>query len=475
MKGFLLEKTPKIYHYKHNWNEIVFETMLGFPTTSYISGYSKYPWDLRKIYYLKLLKSAESLLSFTFLNEDLMDYVFEIPNKSYYPTLFKDIDIDEIDRLLIFKDYRNSINQNLSPYIVKECAQLSNPLYATYGGYSIYPSSFMSGFSRPTYFASSEEKLEETIDSVSSFSNTTGEITNLPEGVLSGYFANSMQENVSFSPIDSSALTRNLALHEVIISSGLAKRLFNDENIIGRKLYLTFNISDITLSNGKTKKEFISTELLVKGTIDENKPIIYQRSEWSVLFFQVKLGVSIFSLGIYSISYSVKNKNQMNESIERGNKLFSEFVFYNPMNDFNLGVDEICRFIQIALLIFSLVSVIVSILLLSTCSYLHVIENKKDIGLARCLGIPKLEASKFIFAHSFLSSFISFSLSSIELFIFTLFSMFTISKMLGSSTVFSFNPLSLLAMFGLTFIISLFSSIIFASKITKMDPISSIT
>lgn len=474
VKGFLLEKDPKIYHSKHNWNETVFEKLLGFPNTHYISGYSKYPWDLRKIYYLKLNKPSESLLTYAFLNEELMDYIFEIPDKSYYPTLFKDYEIDEIDRLFIFKDYRNMINQNLSPYIKKECYHLTNPIYASYGGYSIYPSAFMSGFSKPTYFSSDEEKLEETIDSVSSFSSADGEVSNLTDGVISGYFANSMQDNVMFSPLDNNKITSKLALHEVLISKGMAKALFNNNDPINKKIYLTFNKYDIPLSNGKIKREFITTSLIVKGVIDENKNYIYHRSDWSVLFFQNKLGVSIFSLGIYSISYQVNNKEYIDESINRGNKLFSEYEFYNPMTDFNLGVDEICNFIQVALLIFSSVSVIVSILLLSTCSYLHVIENKKDIGLARCLGIPKLEASKFIFAHSFLSSFISFTLSSIELLGFTIFSMFTISKMLGSSSVFSFNPLSLLAMFGITFIVAFISSSIFAHKITKMDPISSI-
>ena len=474
VKGFLLEKIPKIYHSKHNWNEIVFENLLGFPNTNFISGYSKYPWDLRKIYYLKLSKPSESLLTYAFYSEELMDYIFEIPDKSYYPNLFRDVEINDIDRLLVFKDYRNQINQNISPYIIKECSYLSDPIFASYGGYSIYPSAFMSGFAKPTYFATSEEKLDDTIDSLSSFSDITSDVDNLPEGVISGYFANSMQENVMFLPIDNSRLTKNLTLHEVIISEGLAKILFEDKEAINNKIYLTFNKSEIALSNNKVKREFASTSLIVKGVVPGNKYYIHHRSEWSVLFFQCHLGVSIFSLGIYSISYSVDGKDNIEMAIDRGNRLFNEFGFYNPMNDFNLGVDEICNFIQIALLIFSFVSIVVSILLLSTCSYLHVIENKKDIGLARCIGIPKLEATKFIFAHSFISSFLSFTLSSIELLIFTFFSMYTISKMLNSSSVFTFNPLSLLVMFGITFIIALISSGLFSIKITKMDPISSI-
>ena len=54
---------------------------------------------------------------------------------------------------------RNGINVNISKYILSECPHLSRPIYATYGGYSIYPSAFLSGFAKPTYFSSSSELL----------------------------------------------------------------------------------------------------------------------------------------------------------------------------------------------------------------------------------------------------------------------------------------------------------------------------
>ncbi|MBR0294798.1 MAG: ATP-binding cassette domain-containing protein [Bacilli bacterium] len=474
VKGYILEKESKIYHSKHDWNETVFERMLELPPSNYISGYYRYPWEVRKIYYLKTFGNTERFLEKTFANPDFYEYIFEIANQTYYPNLFKNTPIDEIDRLLIFKDYRNGIDVNLSPYILNECKHLSNPIYATYGGYAIYPSAFLSGFARPTYFSSSLDVLDDAIDSLSSFASDINQIEKLPNGVYGGYFANPSGDNIIFSPWDNDKNTKDLKLHEVIISQGLAKALFKTVNPINQEIYLTFNIRDVPLSNDRVRREFNNTVLVVKGVSNENKFAIHHRSEWGVLFFQCKLGVSIFSLSVYSISYEVDDKSNLSSSIEHGNKHFSELEFYNPMEDFNLGVDEVCHFIEIALLIFSLVSVIVSIMLLSTCAYLHVIENKKDIGLARCLGLPKLEASKFIFTYTFVTSLISFVLSSVELLGFTFFSMYTISNVLGSSSVFTFNPLSLLMMFGLTFFVALFSSVIFSYKITKMNPLESI-
>ena len=473
VKGFFLEKECNIYHSYHDFNEYVFERLLSFSPTNYISGFSKYPWDLRKIYYLKMKgKNCDDFLKASFNDIELYGYIFEIANKTYYPKLYKKIEIQDVDRLLIFLDYRNGINLNITPYIERICNHLSSPIFATYGGYSIYPSSFMSGFSRPTYFSSDIEKLDEAVEVIEDI-NDTNKIDELPKGVLSGYFANVNQNNVSYIPLIDKEVEK-LDIHEVVISKGMAKDLFDVEEVINKKIYLTFNIRDTSISPTKIKKEYVNAELTIKGVSDENKYIIHQNPNWAILFFQCRLGVSIFSLSTYAISYMVDAKKNMNDSISVGNKNFSELEFYNPMSDFNLGVDEICHFIEIALLIFSIISIIVSILLLSTCAYLHVIENKKDIGLARCLGLPKRESIKFIFSYSLITGLISFTLSSIELIGFTFFSMYTISNILGSSTIFTFNPLSILLMFSITFFVSMFSSAIFSRKITKMNPLESI-
>ena len=473
VKGFILEKENHIYHSDHLWNKYVYEDLLNFPPTNYISGFSKYPWDLRKIHYLKMYeRNCDSFLVNAFNNIDLYGYVFEIANKTYYEKLLKNKEVNDTNRLLVFLDYREGIDTKITPYIESACPHLSNPIYSSYGGYSIYPSSFMSGFSKPTYFSYSEEKIDEAI-SIVGHSDEIGKIDALPDGVLTGYFANNDLENVSYLPLNS-YITNGLNIDDVIISKGMAENIFHTQEVVGQEICLTFNSREIPVSENKTRKEYINTYLTIKGISNENKNIIHHRSDWSILFFQCRLGVSIFSLSPFSISFMVDHKKNMESSIAMGNKLFGDLDFYNPMSDFNLGVDEICGFIQIALLIFSIVSIVVSILLLSTCSYLHVIENKKDIGLARCLGFNKKEAAKFVFSYSLLTASISFFLSSIELVGFTIFSMFAISEILGSNAIFTFNPLAILLMFAITFIVAILSSAIFSQKITKMNPLEAI-
>ena len=153
---------------------------------------------------------------------------------------------------------------------------------------------------------------------------------------------------------------------------------------------------------------------------------------------------------------------------------FPDYEFSNPMSEINKSVNQVCGYIEIALMCFSVISVVISTLLLSICNYLYILENKKDIGLVRCLGIPKKEAKKFVVTHSVIMCFVSFILSSIELLLISLFISSEIAKNMGNSFQFSFNYLSLLYMFLLAFVISLSSSLIISSKLNRLDPLTAL-
>ena len=113
-------------------------------------------------------------------------------------------------------------------------------------------------------------------------------------------------------------------------------------------------------------------------------------------------------------------------------------------------------------------------MLLSICNYLYVFENRKDIGLVRCIGVTKQEAKKFVLTHSMMMCLVSFILSSFELLLISLIISKELSRQMGNSFSFSFEPMALVYMFGLAFAISLISSLLIARKINKLDPISAL-
>jgi ABC-type antimicrobial peptide transport system permease subunit len=117
----------------------------------------------------------------------------------------------------------------------------------------------------------------------------------------------------------------------------------------------------------------------------------------------------------------------------------------------------------------SIASVVIASLILFICNYLHFMEIKKDIGLVRCLGVKEKESRKFVFMHSFIMTGISFILSSVELIVISIFLSKALSESLFIDSVFVFNPLSLVYMFGVAFLISIVSSLFISRKISKLD------
>ena len=142
------------------------------------------------------------------------------------------------------------------------------------------------------------------------------------------------------------------------------------------------------------------------------------------------------------------------------------------MSSVTKSVSEVCKYIEVALICFSTIAVVISVLLLTICNYLYVLESRKEIGLVRCLGVNKRESKKLVIAHSVISTFVSFFLSCLELILISFLIGFETSHQLGGNSIFSFNPWSVVYMFLLAFGISLLSSVFVSNQINKLDPIS---
>ena len=170
---------------------------------------------------------------------------------------------------------------------------------------------------------------------------------------------------------------------------------------------------------------------------------------------------------------SIATKN-MEKTIKTLSKAFPDYVIMNPLADINESIDTVCSYIEIALACFSIIAIFISIMLLTISNYLHVLESKKEIGLARCIGVDKKEAKKFLYAHSGLMCFSSFFLSSIELIVISFAISYIVGNEFGGGFTFSFNPLALLLMLVLALTISVFSSAIMAGVISKIPPLEAL-
>ena len=227
-------------------------------------------------------------------------------------------------------------------------------------------------------------------------------------------------------------------------------------------------------SDGEIIRHFKSLELKVVGVVNSEKNLIFHDSSWTINFFQIMLGISAFDLGVNAMMLDVTNSKQIDKTINDLKRAFPEYEILEPMSEVNKSVNQVCSYLEIALMCFSIISIIISTLLLSICNYLYILENKKDIGLVRCVGINKLEAGKFAITHSVLMCLVSFAMSSIELFIMSFIINGEMAKQMGNSFSYIFNPLSLLYMFLLSLFVSIASSVFISFKLNKLNPIEAL-
>lgn len=467
LKGFVLDNEPKIYHSNHKWNEYMFEQSMGFPTTDVFSEETFYPWTMKKCPYFYCKDNIDSFLTFSNTNKDFDNYVLEIANKKHFPLLYKNMDVKDRRRVLLFTNNISSIPLSYVPYFENHDSNITYPLIGNSKGFVVYGSSLMMGFSDNTYLAYDITKIEDAIDIETNMSLTEDQHIEYPEGILQGHFAKSVLNGLSFSVCPSTLLRGEMpkTLDEIVISKSVSN-LFNGD-VLNKKIYLSFPYETIQNSEGKILKEYKTVPLFVVGIVDSDDNLIYHNYTWPVSFFQSRIGLSMFDLKTQSISFSVKDSSKLNESILKLSKAFPQYDIINPLQDINDSVDELSNYVAIVSLMFSLFASITSILLLSICSYLHVFETRKEIGLARCIGINKKEANKFVYGHSTTLAGISFLLSSAEL---TIVSIVVSLEMTGKISL-ALSALPYLAMFGLALIISLTSAWFITKVINKNNPI----
>ena len=157
----------------------------------------------------------------------------------------------------------------------------------------------------------------------------------------------------------------------------------------------------------------------------------------------------------------------MDDTIANLKKGFPNYSIINPLKDIDSSVEELCNYVSVISFMFSLFASVTSILLLSICSYLHVYETRNEIGLARCIGANKFQASKFIYSHALTLSGISFGLSSIELVVISI----VISLEMNGSFMLNISIIPFLAMLGLALVISLIASLFITISFRKHNPI----
>ena len=474
LMGFTLESDLKIYHSNHLWNEYMFEERMSFPSSDAISVIDSVPWMMKKIYYLKSGSERDECLNLIYKDKALDSFVFEIANETYYPWLYYEKEMVSRDRILVFDNTTSHIPLWHIPYMIENDSNLKEPVIANNGGYLIYPESLMMGFAKTMYFSKNEQTLENIIDYQTSNSNNGFYQEDLPEGVCSGNFAKSLQNGVNFCVFSGNLISGREAkeLNEIVLSDSFYRELGLEE--LEQTIYVATSKKEMLVNGDRIINDYTLIPLKVVGIVKSNKNLIYHQMNWPILFYQCQVGISAFNLQCQNLAFPLNDSSLIEDSVIKARKAFPQYEIINPLSDINKSVDTVCFYITIVLAIFSTVTTTISILLLTICNYIYILELRKEIALARCLGVNKKESQRFLYSHSMMQCIVSFVIASIELVVISLVASLEIGKTLSMGFSFSFNPLSLLPMFGLALIIGFSSSFIMAKRINRINPIEAL-
>ena len=467
LRGFSLDNDLKIYHTNHMWNKYMFEERMRFPVKEESSEEETYPWTLRKYNYLYCNDNIDEFL--TFINSTVMygDYVFEIASNKHFPLLYKNKDVKDRRRVMVFQNKLDCINCGIIDILLNYETNICEPIVGSSNGYVIYPTNLMMGFAQKAFLSFDLDKINDAIDVETNYQLNEDQHIEYPEGLLQGHFTKSTVNGLSFNVLPEKVdLGRKPeSLDEIVISAPITK--LTEGDYLNKTIYFSYPSSNIQTSTGEVLKTYKTVELKVVGIVNSTVEAIYHNYMWPVSFFQSRIGLSMFELKCQSISFSLKNSKKMDDTIANIKKGFPNYSVINPLKDIDSSVEELCNYVSVISFMFSLFASVTSILLLSICSYLHVYETRNEIGLARCIGANKLQASKFIYSHALTLSGISFGLSSIELIVVSLI----ISLEMNGSCILNISIIPFLAMFGLAFVISLIASLFITLSFRKHNPI----
>ena len=468
--GFALSSEPYVAHTNRMFNKVIFEDNMRFPTTD-DHDIKELPWVLDKITYISTGNNYEFIKEMRDVGVT-ENYVFEVCNKNLFVNQLLNKEPNEINYLIPYYASKNKFTDKEIGYIESSDDNLRNPIIYNGLGYVNYPNNLISGFANRTYFSLSEDSLLETIENNASIEIGNNEKEDIKSGVIYSNFSNNFANPVKFSSnLDSIIIGRApIDLDEIVISSGLLKSL-SSEVFDEEFLFIATAVKEINKRIGIFNREYITNKLKIVGVVDDEKNYIYHNKHWTEDFFLLQTGLSAEGLIPTSISFSIDDNVDINPIINKLERAFPQYDIVNPLLEINESVDQLCRAISIFILCISFVSLIISLILLSSCTYLHIQDIKKEIALARCIGINVDESMKFLYGYLVYSSLFALIVSFIELTIVNFVILKLSSEILTLPFEFSISFVAYLVMLVACILICVFSTLISAKHIKKIKPI----
>ena len=210
----------------------------------------------------------------------------------------------------------------------------------------------------------------------------------------------------------------------------------------------------------------INKESSVVKSILEDKVIIPNNnlSKEELLSF---LGYNTLPNQINIYVDNLKNKDLVLDSLDEYNKKENKIIYDDSMQETISIVKDFTNIVTIILLLFSLISLVVSSLMISILTNTRILERVKEIGILRSLGLSKKNINSIFNKENIIISLLSSIISIIFIIIIKNPLNNILYNYLESNTIFRIDLKSLIIIVLFNIFITLISGIIPASKAGK--------
>lgn len=407
--GVFQEENQTIYHYRHDWNEYVFEDCMGFPTS--LEEDSSLPWILRKNYYLIPKGSKEDFFAEARGNGLLNKYVFERDSYDYDQTHNKKTEVSSSNRLHVFITDKQSIDYQILNEISSRRYLDKYSVFGE-GNYVAYPGSMISGFLNPFFLSNSRDEIFTISESMSKTSTQMiYSDANVPENVSMGHYLMKGNDALTISSDFSELAEGEVPKHsnEICISEKLLAK-FNKS----RTLFCAGVISN-SVQGDYLLNDYRMGKLEVVGIIKGNDDVIYVMPNWTIDYWRDELGMSSFSLEPKQATFYC-NKTISKEVMPVLSNKYPSLKFTNPSLVIESSISNVIDYVEIVLFFATFLTLSTSFFLFVSNALLLSLENKKEARLLFELGVRRKNIVDSFGTNILLTSIIAFVVSLCSLF-----------------------------------------------------------
>lgn len=412
--GIVHTSHPMLYQSDRLWNEYVFEEHMRIPA---IEGGEQYAvWEMTKNYFIETKTAASELQNKLLFDEELHGYVFQKTNRDFNSVLCNSTKNCGENRIYVYYSDINGIRTSDVQYLTDFYPDLRSYFFTSEYGYSSYASNLLNGFSKNFYVSLDESKIEDAIDADTSLGKSDDVTIDLPLGICGGSYLQSLDGSIKFSTlldkISSGRKPNNNA--EIVISSGLAKNLSN-ENVLGQRLQIAAVKSENININNQLEKTYAQNSVVIVGIVDEEQNYIYHDNLWTISFFRDKLEINPFTLIPTGTVFELDQTVDSEKIISNIQRIFPKYEFSSPQSEILGSVSNVLEYAKVILLAFSIISLTISFLFLGTMVLLSINESKDEIKMFGYLGIGNGQIRSLFRNQTLVRCLIAFLVSCIEL------------------------------------------------------------